>query len=294
VLRDFTKAFAQHEAALAAATDSGLRQSTAGATLLVNYGVRLAAAGLIERAVAMFIEAAQVDARQSGQRGHDFPGAGNLAAVWLLQGKIRQALDLVEKNLPLARELGSERDVAYMTFLGARLWCEQGDVAMCAQYVDRSREMTTRMLPATHARHASIYLLEARLQRLRGRPEHERSALRTAVARMESATSRPGNFALALGRLALAEQRAGDAAEAERLSDRSLVEARKSVAGLSTSAWLGETFRLRAQWLVAAGRSAEARDVALQAQVQLRESLGADAPAAQIDIEALLAAAVTP
>ena len=82
-----------------------------------------------------------------------------------------------------------------------------------------------------------------------------------------------------LGTLARLEQRLGNAPDATALSESAVTQARRFSVGMPSTEWLGSALLARAAVLEAQKDMKGARLAAEEATVQLRASVGAEAPA---------------
>jgi hypothetical protein len=135
------------------------------------------------------------------------------------------------------------------------------------------------VLPPGHSILVSVELLRGRVLLVRGDAAGAVVALEGAVKRYEAAPERNNAMLRALGELALARERQGDVAGALATAARAVEAARAATRGFAASEWLGSALLVQATVLRRQGDIAAARAAATEAQRQLAESVGPEAPA---------------
>ena len=278
-LGDYPKAIADYEAAIAELVEMGRARTSVAGTMQNNLGVILINAGQLARASEVLLKSRALSADVLGAGGVNPVADTNLAGAWLELGRIDEAVGLLEGALTYAKREGNPRFIGFIASKAAAAWCAAGDVERCEARLKQGREALATILPAGHSTFGTMALTQARLSILKGEPESARQHLRSALAIYDAAPERNPLKMSALGALARLEQRLGNGPEAFALSEAAVTQARRFSAGMPSTEWLGSALLARAAVLEAQNDVTGARLAAREATVQLRSSLGAEAPA---------------
>ena len=287
-LGDYSKAITAYEAAIAQLTEMGRARTSLAGAIQNNFGVILINSGQLARASEVLLKSRSLSADVLGPGGINPFADTNLAGVWLELGRTDEAIELLEGALAFAKRQGNQRFVGAIAGKSAIAWCVAGNIPRCEERLKQGREALTKILPSGHSTFGTLALTAARLALLKGDLENARQQLQTAVSVYDAASERNPMRIVALSTLAALEQRLGNTSRAAELSLSAVAQARKYVAGLDSSDWLGSALLARAKLLDAQKSTDAARAVALEAKAQLESSLGAQAPATR-EVLALLA-----
>jgi tetratricopeptide (TPR) repeat protein len=287
-LGDYPNAIAAYEAAIGELADMGRARTSLAGAMHNNFGVILINSGQLARASEVLLKSRSLSADVLGPGGVNPFSDTNLAGVWLELGRIDEAIELLEGALAFAKRQGNQRFIAFISSKAAIAWCVAGNIARCEERLQQGYEALTKILPPGHSTFGTLGLTAARLALLKGDQETARQQLQKAVSIYDAATERNPMRIVALSTLAGLEQRVGNASRASEMSLSAVASARKYVAGLSASDWLGSALLARAKLLDAQKDPNGAREAALEAKAQLETSLGPQAPATR-EVLALLA-----
>jgi tetratricopeptide (TPR) repeat protein len=204
-------------------------------------------------------------------------------------GRVDDAKQLSEAALASALERKDIRWAGTYALYGAPAWCASGDAARCASLIDTARAKLTGVLPAAHPSFGALALAEAQLSLLRAEPAQAREQLQRALAIFDAAPEKNPLAIRALALLARTDMQLGDAAAATTHAAQAEARARAAASGFAGTEWLGDALLARSVVERARGERAAAQALLREAQTQLHDTLGDDAPASR-EARALLAA----
>jgi hypothetical protein len=161
---------------------------------------------------------------------------------------------------------------------GAHAWCLVQEVQRCGELVASSQSGLAPLLPAGHSMWGTLELARAQLDLAHGDLASAQAALKRAATIFDGAgeVNRIGIRVLTL--LARTELQAGEVAAAQQHAAQAVTQAQESLAGFDHSEWLGSALVARGLVHQARQEAGAARDSWRAALIELRVSVGEEAP----------------
>ena len=287
-LGDYPSAIATYEVALGQLAAMGREHSSAAATTRNNFAVVLANAGQLARSAAELESSVAITRDIVGDAGLNPITETNYAGVIVELGRVTEAAERLERALAFAERNHADRLLGFIATKAAAVWCRAGDAVRCADRLTLGRRALVKILPPGHSAFGTVAFTSARLSLLQGSDVRARRELLEAIALFDAAEERNPMAMVARGLLARLEQRAGNSDVASQLAARAVRDARAYTRGLATSEWLGSALLAQAMVQDRTRDAVRTRQLANEAAVQLRASVGAAAPATK-EAELLLA-----
>ena len=272
------RAVDEYQATLDELTGMGREHTLAASSVFNELGVHLSKSGQWLRAMEVYRRGIVVASEAQGADAVPPTLETNHAKLLVEMGRTDEAKARFELAMASAIRRGHVRSYGQVSLIAAPAWCASGDLARCDALLQDARQRLVASLPPGHATLGSLATVEAQLALARHQPAVAREHLVRALAIFAAAPDKNPNRLRAAALLATAELQLGEHSAALGQAALAVRQARESLDGFASSAWLGEALLVQGEVQMALGDTTAAAASAREAVAQLHETLGDSAP----------------